>query len=48
MLPDLNEKLAVGVDIPDKLWELLAKFDVSDVASKMFLDYIAVGLKIDL
>jgi hypothetical protein len=48
MLPDLNEQLASGMDIPAKVWELLAGFDVSDVAAKVFMDYMAVGLKIDL
>jgi S-methylmethionine-dependent homocysteine/selenocysteine methylase len=48
MLPDLNEQLATGFDIPQKVWEMLAKYDVSDITSKIFSDYLAVGLKIDL
>ncbi len=48
MLPDLNEQLATGIELPDKIWEMLAKFDVSDVMSKTFLDFIALGLKFDL
>ncbi len=48
MLPDLNEQLASGIEIPEKLWETLAKYDISDVMSKTFLDFISVGLKFDL
>lgn len=48
MLPDLNEQLVTGMDLPDKIWELLAKNDISDIMTKIFLDYMAVGLKIDL
>lgn len=48
MLPGVNEQLAMGMDLPDKIWEMLSKYDVSDVAVKMFKDYLALGLKIDL
>jgi S-methylmethionine-dependent homocysteine/selenocysteine methylase len=48
MLPDLNEQLSNGMDIPDKIWEQLAKYDVADLLSKMFQDYIALGVKVDL
>ena len=48
MLPGVNEQLAMGMDLPDKIWEKLSKYDVSDVAVKMFKDYLALGLKIDL
>lgn len=40
--------MATGMDLPDKIWEMLSKYDVSDVAAKMFKDYLALGLKIDL
>lgn len=48
MLPDLNEQLSMGMQLPDKIWKALAKFDVADLRTKMFRDYIAMGLKIDL
>lgn len=48
MLPDLNEQLSMGMELPDQIWQALAKFDVADLMTKMFQDYIAVGLKFDL
>lgn len=48
MIPDLNQQLADGFDLPASILEKLAKFDVSDIMSKTFQDFLALGLKLDL
>ena len=48
MLPDLNKQLSKGMELPSKIWEALARFDVVDLMTKMFQDYMAMGLRFDL
>ena len=48
MLPDINSQLSDGMELPQKIWEVLAKYDISDLRSQTFLDFTAVGMKFDL
>lgn len=48
MIPDLNSQLSDGIELPEKIWEALAKYDISDLRSKTFLDFTSVGMKFDL
>lgn len=48
MIPQLNEQLAAGIQLPDSLMKLLAEYDIEEVMEKAGLDYMSLGLLFDL
>jgi hypothetical protein len=48
MLPSINSDLQGGQTLPESVIELMSKVGVTDIKSKIFQDFMAVGLKIDV
>jgi hypothetical protein len=48
MIPDINSDFAKGMELPDKIWDLLKKFGVIDIKAKLFKDFLAAGLTVKL
>jgi hypothetical protein len=48
MLPSINSDLQGGQTLPQSLIDLMAKFGAIDIKSRIFQDFISVGLKFNV
>jgi hypothetical protein len=48
MIPSLNSELVVGMDVPQAITNITEQYHINKLQVGTYLDYLAVGLSLDL